>query len=115
VSSHSTYVNSDGKTITITESKELDLFLSVITGASHTASMNFISGEHFVSLYPFQTLKEQTTYAYRHLLDANLTATLTGRGYTVMTDSICHPRELPSEHPKITTTFDMYQFLTSGS
>lgn len=56
---HRTYANSNGRTITITESKEQDSFLGVITGTNHTASMNFISGDHFVSLYPIQSLKKR--------------------------------------------------------
>ena len=90
--SHSTYINPDGKTITITKSKETDSFLGVITGTNHTTSMNFISGEHFVSLYPIQTLKKQTTYVYHYPLNTTVTATLVGRGYTVVTDSINHPK-----------------------
>ena len=54
--------------------------------------MNFISGEHFVSLYPIQTLKKQTTYAYRYPLDTTVTTTLAERGYTIVTDSISHPK-----------------------
>ena len=68
--------------------KPIHFWVYVITGTNHTASMNFISGEHFVSLYPIETLKKHTTYAYRYPLDT----TLARRGYTIVTDSINHPK-----------------------
>jgi len=77
-------------TITLTESKELDSFLGIVMGSNHTASMNFISNEHYVCLYLTQTLRQQTTYAYRYPLESTMKSTMMSRGFTIVTASIGH-------------------------
>lgn len=88
---HTIYVNTDGRTITVTETRETDSFIGAVVGASHTAAMNFITSEHVGSLYPTETLENRFTYAYRTPLNAIQNAVLLRRGFVVVTESIGQP------------------------
>ena len=88
--SHLEYVNLEGMMITLTESKESDSFLGIVMGSNHTASMNFITNEHFVCLYPIQTLRQHITYAYQYPLESITKTTMSSRGFTTVTASISH-------------------------
>ena len=88
---HTIYVNGEGRAVTVTETKETDSFLGAIVGASHTATMNFITSEHVRSLYPAETLKNRFSYAYRTPLSPSQKSALLRRGFVLVTESNGHP------------------------
>ena len=88
---HSIYVNSDGNAVTVTEALSTDSFFSVVVGSGHTGLMNFVSSEHLGCLYPTQTLKEHTAYAYRRCLGTDAYYHLRRRGFDLIMSSRNHP------------------------
>jgi len=101
---HSEYIKSDGKIITVTKGKEKDSFLGVILGSNHTTAMNFITLSYCCVLYPTQTLEQQITYTY-HCPPSSVGSTkLESRNFTIITNSIDHPADLSMCCPNVHTS-----------
>ena len=88
---HTIYVNSEGQAVTIIRTKETNSFIGAIIGASHTATMNFITSEHIGSLYLVETLKNRFSYTYRTLLSPSQKSALLQHGFVLVTELDGHP------------------------
>ena len=105
---HSEYIKSDDKIVTVTEGKEKDSFLGVILRSNHTAVMNFITLSYCCVLYPTQTLEQQITYVYRCPPSLMGSTKLESRNFTVITNSIDHPANLSMCCPNVQHQFAEY-------